>query len=72
MYHISFPGEFVAAVETGDYELVKRAFKGDGTYNLESPDMLGKTLLMKAAERGRGYCQNLNYADHLKIVIASL
>ena len=50
----SFTGEFVAAVETGDYELVKRAFKGDGTYNLESPDMMGKTLLMKAA--GRGTC----------------
>ena len=50
-YYI-FLGEFAEAVKAGDYELVKRAFRGEGKYDLECPDVRGKTLLMMAAEKG--------------------
>ena len=39
-------------MKAGDYELVKRAFRGEGKYDLECPDVRGKTLLMMAAEKG--------------------
>ncbi|XP_060563845.1 M-phase phosphoprotein 8-like isoform X2 [Ruditapes philippinarum] len=44
--------EFANAVMAGDYKLVKRALLGESKYDLERPDMDGKTLLMWAVHHG--------------------
>ena len=51
-------------MKAGDYELVKRAFRGEGKYDLECPDVRGKTLLMMAAEKG--------LLDCLKVLICNV
>lgn len=53
LHNYVFSVEFAEAVRCNNYELVKRALKGDGKYDMNSADQHGKTLLMHTVQQGR-------------------
>jgi ankyrin repeat protein len=60
---VVFTEEFANAVMAGDYKLVKRALLGESKYDLECPDMDGKTLLMWAVHHGMYHCFIIVYTS---------